>query len=135
MNRALELRGENHVHEDDREHEGPEELCERAFEFAPLAGDGGRVGRRHVHLGGGMFQSFDAVGERVAGRDRGAQRDLTLTVESVNARGADVALDLDEVVEAYEPAARGRDEEATEYVRVVAVALCEAQLNVVRLVD
>ena len=131
VDRALELRGEDHVHEDDREQEGPDELVERALKLAPLAGDGRRVGGGHVHLGGGAAERLDAVGHRVAGRDRGAQGDLALAVEAVDARGRVLAPETDEVVETYQPAARRGDEEAAERARVVAVALGEPEFNVV----
>ena len=80
---AFKLRRENHVHEDDGEQEGPEELVEGALELAAAAGDRGRVAGLQPHLRDLAAHGLDAVGQGVAGRDARAHGDLALAVEYV----------------------------------------------------
>ena len=55
MDHALVIHGQDDVHEDDGEEEGPEEFDERALEFLGLTGDGEGIGGGHVQRGGGVF--------------------------------------------------------------------------------
>ena len=113
MDQALELRRQDHVHEDDRQHEGPEELAEGALQLAAAAGDGRRVGGRQVHLVDRLLQRLEPVGQRVAGRDAGAQAHLPLAVQAVDAGGRGLLVEGDEVAELDRACRRRpRDEEA-----------------------
>ena len=135
MNEALELRGENHVHENHGEQKGVHEFAKGLFHFASAARDARGEAGRHVQIFRRGAQGFEAVGERVAGRDRGAQADLALAVEAVDARGGEAGDDLHEVVEAHHAAALLRDVEARDGGRVVAVPFAQAELDIVVLVD
>ena len=74
VDQALELRRQDHVHEDDRQQERPEELVEGALQLAAAAGDRDGVRRRQVHLARPGAQRLEAVGQGVARRDVAARR-------------------------------------------------------------
>src|SRR3977135_911486 len=106
MNRALELRSEDHIHENDREQEGPQKLNKRFFQLPPAAGDSGRISRQEVHRSNGLTQGLKPVSQGKARRYAGAHRGLSLTIESIDARRTEVLLDINQAVQAYQSAAR-----------------------------
>src|SRR6266513_1467055 len=61
MNCGFIIRGEDHVHEDHGEQEGPDEFVEGAFELAAAAGDFGGVSGREIHFIHGVAQGLEAV--------------------------------------------------------------------------
>ena len=136
MDQALELRGQDHVHEDDREHEGEEEFAEGAFQLAAAAGDGASS------RPGGRFISSAACAAPPGGRPGRSPgptpaRRLTCRWRSSRSmREAVVASSsLHQVVEPHEPARCRRHVEPPDGVRVVARPLGEPQLHVVVVVD
>src|SRR6266404_8123390 len=70
VNNALELRGEDHVHEDDREKKRPDELVERPFKLASASRHRSRVSGRQIHTGHFLAKCVEPIGESVAGCDR-----------------------------------------------------------------
>ena len=153
VDEAFELRGENHVHEGEREHEDPQELGEGLLHLLRLAGDEGRVGRRQVHRRHLALDRVDPVRLAEARGDACAQAHLALPVRAVDARGRGRAHNLHEVVEAHEAAARrqphlggragggvgrqgvARHVEARDHRQVVAVGVEQPHRHVVVIVD
>src|SRR2546425_12826200 len=83
MNSALKLRGEDHVHENDRQQKRPDEFRESSLEFPALAGNGGRVSRRQIHGGGCAAQGFNAIRQGIPRRDGGTHGHLPFSIESI----------------------------------------------------
>ena len=135
LHHALELRREDHVHEQHGQQEGDDELGEGLLEFLRAARDGGAVLRPHAELVGRCAQHTDAFAEGVARGDRAAQAVLALAVEAVDARGALRRHDLDEVVEADRRARASRHHQPPELVDVGAIDLLQPQAHVVLLVE
>ena len=153
VDQALELRRQDHVHEDHGQQEDPEELDERLLELSGPARDGRDVAGGQVHLRGRLLERVHPVGLAVAGRDDAAEPVLALALRPVDARRRLVARDLDEVVQPDEPAAgrhadlrrraeRGRrarraarDVEPRDRGRVAPVRRAQAELDVVVLVE
>ena len=134
MNEAFELRREDDVHQNDRQQKRPEKFVKGGFQFPRAAGDARRVTGRQAHLLHFGAQGGDAVGLGVTGRDRGAQADLPLPVEPVNARGGLRRHELHDIVEAREAAVLARHEQPRDGGRVVAIVRLQSHLHVVILV-
>ncbi len=135
MDDALELRSEDHVHEDDGEQQRPDELPIGAGELAAAAGDGGGVGRRQVHLLYRLAQRFQPVRQRKARPHGRSQAHLALPVHAVDAGGRDLLFQGDEIAELVELAAAAGDEEGEDRSRIVAHAVGQSELDVVVVVD
>ena len=135
MNRALVVGGEDHVHEDDGEEKGPDELVEGALQLAAAAGDFGGVGWREVHLVHRFAQGLDAVGQGIAGADGCAKRDHALAIEAVDARRTVGQVDAGEIAKLDQPAATAGQIEIVDGGGIVAARFGKADLHVVVIVD
>lgn len=135
VDEAFVLGGEDHVHEDYGEEEGPEEFGEGAFEFAAFTGDAGGVFGGQVHFGGGLAEGDEPVGEGVTGGDGAAEADLALSVDAIDAGGGDAGDEFDDVIESDEAAFASGDVEAGDGFLVIAGAFGEAELDIIGGVD
>ena len=137
VDEALVLRGEDHVHEHDRQREGPEELAEGAFEFPAAAGHLVGVFGGYVQFINGLAEGREAIGLGIALSrcNSRAQGHHTLAVEAVDAGCGHAGDDLDDIVEADECAGTGRDEQSSEVLAAAAVGGFKAELDVVVVVD
>ena len=134
MDQALVLRGEDHVHEDDREDECGDEFGEGPLQLAPAPGDRGGVARRQPEPRRRLLQGLQPVCEAVARSDGSPQAHLPLPVEPVDARRRLGALEGHDVVEAHRRPVSPRDEQARDPVRPHPVPLVEPQRDIVVLV-
>ena len=132
---ALELRRQDHVHEDHRQRERPQELHERLLEFLAAPADRHGVAGRQVHLGRCASNRGKAVGQGEAGRDVAAHARVALPVQPIHARRAGGLLDGDQVVEANQAAVARGHEQPADRRDVPAIAIAQAQLHVVVVVD
>ena len=137
MNNALELRSEDHIHEDDREKERPDELIECAFKLFSPARDGGRVGRWQVHPSHFLSQRLEPIRKRVTRSrlDRCSQAHLPLAIEPVDARRSCGRDDLHQIVEAGEFSVLTRDVEPGNRRGIVPLSFAQANLHVVIVVN
>ncbi len=139
VDQALELGGEDHVHEDEGEEEDPEELGERPLQLARAPGNGGGVAGRQPHLRHRAPQGSDAVGLTKAGEHHGTETNLALPIGAVDAGGGVPRGDLHEIVQADQAVGPGLaaltgDEEARDRAQVAPVLLAEPELHVIVLV-
>ena len=65
------------------------------LQFAPAAGNRGRIGSRQVHGRSRFAQRVDPIGHRESGRHASSQRHHPLPVESIDSRRTDAFADLD----------------------------------------
>ena len=135
MNGALVLRGEDHIHEDHREEERPQELVEGAFQFAAAAGHTCRVAGRQVHLFDGFPNGLNAISERVTGGDRSAQADGSLAVKAIDARCVHGVDDAHQVVQPHEATAAAGNVKARERIGIVPKTFGESKLHIIDAVD
>ena len=131
MNDALELRSENHVHESNRQKERPDEFHQSAFHLAASSGDGSRIRCRHVHVRRCFPQRVESVRQGVTRRHRGPQRNNPLPINPVDSRWTSVFFDRHQIVEAHQTAARRGHVETRDGRRIAAIAIAQAQLDVV----
>ena len=129
--KTLELRSQNHVHEDDRQEKGPEKLHEGLFQFAATPGYPAGVGGRHVEFSGGRAQDLEAVGQGVARRHGSPQTDRALAIDTVDTRGALGADDIHNIIETHQAAALARHVEAGDGFRILAIGGTQAELHII----
>src|SRR6185369_6358624 len=131
MDSTFKLRREDHVHEEDREDECPDELGKSSFKFPCPTRNTRGVSRWQIHFARRFAQCIDSVSQCKARSYRSANRDLAFAIESINSRGTCVASDLDQVVEPDKPTARGRYVQTTDCADVVAIMFSQSELHVV----
>ena len=103
MDEVLELGRQHDVHENERQHEGPAEIAQRALEFAAAPENPRAVAGRHPEFGGCFANRVDAITECEAGSDVRAECGHPLAIQPIDASGVAAGLEMDHVVQSRQP--------------------------------
>jgi hypothetical protein len=104
MQEGLELRRQHHIHEDEGQRYGHDEVVRRASQLFALSHADAGVSRIHVQVLREVVQLGQNVGLRPARQQVGADGHLTLPVEAIDARRRGSRLDADHLIQAHRTA-------------------------------
>src|SRR5438128_4191865 len=99
MDKRFKLRGQHHVHEDERKHESEHEVIARASQLFRTAGQTALVCRVHVLVFSELVHLADHCGLRTAGPYVREQSYLTLAIEPIDGRRTSPFFEPNEIVE------------------------------------
>src|SRR6266571_2098378 len=130
VNKAVELRRENHVDEYNRQKHGNTEIVGGLGQLLRASAEHQSVARLHVQLG----YSFANCGNSIAQRysvQAGVQLNIALAVVALNAVRAIIQLQLRYVAKADDALSRRRHQQASETRRIIAELLVQAKLDLI----
>ena len=134
MHQAFELRGQDHIHEDDREQERPEKLAKRRIQLAPPSRDPRCVSRRKIQVLRFSPQRLQSISQRITRRDGCAHTHLPLPVQAIDARCGIRRHECDKIVQSNQPPIRPGHEKARDFSGSIPLPFLQPQLHFIRVV-